>query len=176
MISVLLQIQKHLTISVPVLRKLHYEVMKDYISKATYFLTVCPKKGCLKATRGLSVGWSWLSSGAHLWPSSDNCVLWLTEEHRTHSPLSRFRKEQDKYFRLCLSDAVCLERAERKLREGSRSQKESLSIYFSCFKGIFLFHLRCLENPFYPTIVPARTRIILTAPHPRRMYNQWMIW
>ena len=104
--------------SVPVLRKLHYEVMKDYISKATYFLTVCPKKGCLKATRGLSVGWSWLSSGAHLWPSSDNCVLWLTQEHRTHSPLSRFRKEQDKYLRLRLSDAVCfLKRAERKLRE-----------------------------------------------------------
>ena len=43
-----------------------------------------------------------------------------------------------------------------------------LSIYcFSCFKGIFLFHLRCLENPFLPGQygVAARTRIILTAPH-----------
>ena len=37
--------------SVPVLRKLHYEVMKDYISNAAYFLTVCPKKGCLNAPR-----------------------------------------------------------------------------------------------------------------------------
>ena len=42
---VLLQIQKHLTIFCcsPEKVALCYEVMKDYISNAAYFLTVCPR-------------------------------------------------------------------------------------------------------------------------------------
>ena len=80
-------------------------------------------------------------------------------------------KNKTKYFRLRLSDT---ERAKRKLREGWWSQKKSLSrylLFFRCFNGIFLFHLRCLENPFLPDNSRCQDSSS-SAPHPRRMYTR----
>ena len=130
--------------------------------KLPIFSQCVPKKGVwrlLEAFQLAEVGWvlAPTSSPAQITVFCD----WHRSAGHTH-PSPGSEKNKTKYSRLHLSDAVCLERAE--------SQKESLSIYyFSCFKRIFLFNLRCLENPFLPRQYGVRTSIILTAPHPRRM-------
>ena len=90
---------------VPVLRKLHYEVMKDYISKAAYFLTKV-FEGSQGGLSNSATDNSWLSFGAHLWPCSDNCVLWLTQDTLTPLPVQKITK-QSILGSICLK-AACL--------------------------------------------------------------------